>query len=78
MSSLPCSEIKQLAREYAASFGDSELLRRIQKAMAIRGGDHREEADGNGSEADRGGVTDGEAMQDSPPHTTDSDGYRFR
>ena len=27
-------QIKQLAREYAASLGDSELLRRIEKAMA--------------------------------------------
>jgi len=27
-------EIKQLAREYAASLGDPELLRRIAKAMA--------------------------------------------
>jgi hypothetical protein len=26
--------IKQLAREYAASLGDPELLRRIEKAMA--------------------------------------------
>ena len=27
-------QVKQLAREYAASLGDSEMLRRIEKAMA--------------------------------------------